>query len=279
MRLRIATIAMGLLLCAAPFAQQAEAARGDARSEARSQQPRNARTTAPALSNRASRAGRGARASQASGGGGISCVPYARSVTGMAISGNGRDWWENSAGRYARGQRPQIGSVLSFQGSGGMRSGHVAVVSRVMQPRMIEIDHANWGGPGIRRGTVMRNVRVMDVSPDNSWTRVRVQVGWTSENFGREYPTDGFIHNRPANSYVAGVDDMIRPVSYTTRTEAGERPARRSSTRSAARATQPRQARAQSRPSESRTARRTQANAVSARTGQPVRLASAPTTR
>jgi len=150
-------------------------------------------------------------------------VPYARSVTGMEISGNGRDWWRNAAGRYARGQRPQTGSVLAWPGSGSMGSGHVAVVSRVLNARMIEIDHANWGGPGIRRGTIMRNVKVMDVSEDNSWTRVRVQVGWTSENFGREYPTYGFIHNRPANTSLAGAsDDMIRPVSYS-RQSAGQR--------------------------------------------------------
>jgi len=136
----------------------------------------------------------------------------------MEISGNGRDWWHNAAGRYARGQRPQTGSVLAWPGSGSMSSGHVAVVSRVLNARMIEIDHANWGGPGIRRGTIMRNVKVIDVSDDNSWTRVRVQVGWTSENFGREYPTYGFIHNRSANTTLAGAsDDMIRPVSYSSR--------------------------------------------------------------
>ncbi len=130
-------------------------------------------------------------------GGGISCVPYARSVTGMAISGNGGQWWYNAAGTYARGQRPEPGSILAFPGSGGMRRGHVAVVSKVHGPRHIEIDHANWGGPGIRRGTVMRNVDVIDVSPRNDWTQVRVQVGWEQGSFGRPYPTYGFIYNRP----------------------------------------------------------------------------------
>lgn len=130
-------------------------------------------------------------------GGGISCVPYARSVTGMQISGNGGQWWYSAAGTYARGQRPEAGSILAFPGSGGMRRGHVAVVSKVHGPRHIEIDHANWGGPGIRRGTVMRNVDVIDVSERNDWTQVRVQVGWEQGNFGRSYPTYGFIYNRP----------------------------------------------------------------------------------
>jgi hypothetical protein len=128
---------------------------------------------------------------------GISCVPYARQVTGMEISGNGRDWWYNAAGRYARSSRPEAGAILSFLASSGMRSGHVAVVSRVINNRLIEIDHANWGGPGIRRGSVMQGVDVMDVSANNDWTQVRVQVGWNNENFGRPYATHGFILNRP----------------------------------------------------------------------------------
>lgn len=267
MRLRTALMAVGLLLAVVPFAPQAEAARGDSRSEARSSHARSAIHFAG--SRRPARGGRSGYSSY----GGISCVPYARSVTGMEISGNGGNWWENAAGRYARGQRPQVGSILSFPSSGGMRSGHVAVVSRIVQPRMIEIDHANWGGPGIRRGTVMHNVRVIDVSDDNSWTRVRVQVGWDSSTFGREYPTDGFIHNRPASSYVAGADDMIRPVSYTMRSEIRDR---RHGSRHAA-AHPPRSGHAHQ--AETRSARRTQGRAVSARNGQPVRLASARTTR
>lgn len=130
-------------------------------------------------------------------GGGISCVPFARQVTGIAIRGNGREWWHKAAGLYARSDRPEVGSVLSFPASGGMRLGHVAAVSRVLSAREILIDHANWAGPGIRRGMVMRGVSVVDVSPDNGWTAVRVQVGWNRGSYGRVYPTHGFIHNRP----------------------------------------------------------------------------------
>ncbi len=78
-----------------------------------------------------------------------------------------------------------------------MRSGHVAVVSRVLSAREVLIDHANWGGPGIRRGTVMRGISVVDVSPANDWSEVRVQVGWNRGTYGRVYPTYGFIYNRP----------------------------------------------------------------------------------
>ena len=129
--------------------------------------------------------------------GSISCVPYARMVSGIQVTGNGYQWWGNAAGLYERGQRPEPGSVLAFRASGGMRLGHVAVVQRIVNGREIEIEHANWEGPGIRKGTVMRNVSVIDVSPRNDWTAVRVQIGRSDESFGRVYPTYGFIHNRP----------------------------------------------------------------------------------
>jgi surface antigen len=139
-------------------------------------------------------------------GGGLSCVPYARMVTGMQVSGNGGQWWHNAAGLYARGQRPEPGSVMAFRSSGGMSRGHVAVVSRVLGPRHVQIDHANWSGPGVRRGTVMRNANVIDVSEANDWSSVRVQVGHDAGSFGRVYPTYGFIYNRPDSAtYFAGV--------------------------------------------------------------------------
>ncbi|SFK59895.1 CHAP domain-containing protein [Falsiroseomonas stagni] len=131
--------------------------------------------------------------------GGLSCVPFARMATGMNISGDARMWWHNAAGTYARGNAPERGSVLAFTASGGMSRGHVAVVSRVVNSRTIHIDHANWGGPGIRRGAVMRGVVVIDASDRNDWTAVRVQVGHHDDAFGRTYSTHGFIYNRPAH--------------------------------------------------------------------------------
>lgn len=128
---------------------------------------------------------------------GLSCVPFARMATGMNVSGDARMWWHNAAGTYARGQAPERGSILAFMSSGSMSRGHVAVVSRVVNPRTIQIDHANWAGPGIRRGAVMRGVTVVDVSDRNDWTSVRVQVGHGPDSFGRTYPTHGFIYNRP----------------------------------------------------------------------------------
>ena len=128
-------------------------------------------------------------------GGGLSCVPFARADSGIAVAGNAWQWWENAAGTYARGSVPESGSVLAFRANGRMHLGHVAVVSHVINAREIEIDHANWWGPGMHGG-VARNIPVVDVSEANDWTAVRVGLGRSGE-FGSVYPTYGFIYDRP----------------------------------------------------------------------------------
>jgi surface antigen len=128
-------------------------------------------------------------------GGGLSCVPYARAESGITVAGNAWQWWDNAAGVYARGSVPEAGSVLTFRSNGRMRLGHVAVVSGVINGREIEIDHANWWGPGMRGG-VAHNIPVVDVSENNDWTAVRVGLGQSGE-FGSVYPTYGFIYDRP----------------------------------------------------------------------------------
>jgi hypothetical protein len=134
--------------------------------------------------------------------GGISCVPYVRQATGVAIRGNGGDWWHNAAGLYARGHRPEAGAIMAFSRTSQMQAGHVAVVQRVISSREVLIHHANWGGPGIRRGSIMTDVSVVDVSLSNDWSSVRVQVGRDQESLGRIYPIQGFIYDRPDNGYV-----------------------------------------------------------------------------
>ncbi len=129
--------------------------------------------------------------------GGISCVPFARADSGIEVAGNAWQWWDNAAGTYARGSVPEPGAVLTFRSNGRMRLGHVAVVSRVINAREIEIDHANWWGPGMRGG-VAHNMPVVDVSENNDWTAVRVGLG-DSGAFGSVYPTYGFIYDRPDN--------------------------------------------------------------------------------
>jgi surface antigen len=127
--------------------------------------------------------------------GGISCVPFARSDSGISLTGNAWTWWDNAAGSYARGNVPEPRSVLAFRSNGRMRLGHVAVVSRVINPRQVEIEHANWSASGVR-GAIARNIPVVDVSEANNWTAVRVGLG-RSGKFGSVYPTHGFIYDRP----------------------------------------------------------------------------------
>jgi hypothetical protein len=134
--------------------------------------------------------------------GGISCVPFARIASGIELKGNAANWWDAAAGVYARGQQPEGGSVLNFRATGGMRLGHVAVVTRVMNSREIEIDHANWWGPGASKGGVSRGVPVIDVSENNDWSAVRVGLGRSGE-FGSVYPTYGFIYDRQDTGYAA----------------------------------------------------------------------------
>jgi surface antigen len=129
-------------------------------------------------------------------GGGISCVPFARAATGIALKGNAANWWDAAAGVYDRGSRPEIGSVLNFRATGYMRLGHVAVVTNVVGDREIEIDHANWSGPGASKGGVSRGIRVEDVSANNDWSAVRVALGHSGD-YGSVYPTYGFIYDRP----------------------------------------------------------------------------------
>ncbi len=129
-------------------------------------------------------------------GGGIQCVTFARANSTVQLAGNAANWWDAASGVYARGQQPERGSVLNFRANGHMTLGHVAVVSNVVGDREIEIDHANWAGPGVGRGGISRGVRVIDVSPNNDWSAVRVSLG-QSGSYGSVYPTYGFIYGRP----------------------------------------------------------------------------------
>jgi hypothetical protein len=121
---------------------------------------------------------------------GISCVPFAREESGIDLPGNAWEWWDNAAGVYARGSVPELDSVLAFRANARMRLGHVAVVSRIINPREVEVDQANWA----TRGGISRGVRVVDVSEENDWTAVRVELG-DRDDFGSVYPTYGFIYD------------------------------------------------------------------------------------
>ena len=124
----------------------------------------------------------------------LQCVPYARQVTGIRIFGDAHTWWGQAEGRYARGFRPKVGAVMALKPSGGSVLGHVAAVSRIIDSRTILIRHANWSLINGRRGQIEDNVKVIDVSPDNDWSSVRVWYAPLQALGGSHWPVQGFIY-------------------------------------------------------------------------------------
>ena len=203
-------LVVGSLVAAAPalFASTAHASTLNDKHQARSA-PHVTRVSATSGTRHAlSKSG---KARYARGGGGISCVPFARAATGIALKGNAANWWDAAAGVYQRGSQPEPGSILNFRATGNMRLGHVAVVTNVIGDREVEIDHANWAGPGASKGGVSRGIRVQDVSASNDWSAVRVALGHSGD-FGSVYPTYGFIYDRPDNGRMVANVRAIRPV-------------------------------------------------------------------
>jgi surface antigen len=117
------------------------------------------------------------------------CVPFARLISGIQLFGDAYTWWDKAAGKYPRGALPEPGAVMVLNNYAGADRAHVAVVRRVMGPREIRVDHANW----LDDGSIYINNPVEDVSGDNDWSVVRVYNlktgGWGS----RLYPVQGFI--------------------------------------------------------------------------------------
>jgi len=120
----------------------------------------------------------------------LNCVEFARLRSGVALSGNAGTWWDGAKGHYARADLPVPGSVMVFSATRRMRAGHVAVVKKVLTDREILVDHANW----MNDGRIYLNARVVDVSENNDWSKVRV---WNAVGGGqmgsRVYPIKGFV--------------------------------------------------------------------------------------
>ena len=100
---------------------------------------------------------------------GLQCAPFANQLSGIALYGDAGTWWGQAVGRYRRGHRPEIGAVLVMGRQPQLPDGHVAVVSRLIDARRLDVMQANW-----ESGVVDRDQLVVDVSPGNDWTQVRV---------------------------------------------------------------------------------------------------------
>jgi hypothetical protein len=141
--------------------------------------------------------------------GAVQCVPYVRAHSVVDIHGDAYTWWEKAAGVYDRSSAPVEGSVMVMVGYAGKHRAHVAIVRRLVTPREIRIDHANW----LNDGAIYVNDPVIDVSPANDWSQVKV---WNirSGTWGTKiYALRGFIGPGQANPLVSSNtkpdDDLI----------------------------------------------------------------------
>ena len=74
-------------------------------------------------------------------------------------------------------------------GYAGPGRGHVGVVSALVSDREIRLDHANWLGDG----AIYIDDPVVDVSPENDWSEVRVWNPRTTAWGRKTYLVQGFI--------------------------------------------------------------------------------------
>jgi hypothetical protein len=141
------------------------------------------------------------------------CVPFARAASGIQIYGDAWTWWDQAEGRYQRGEKPKIGAVMAFAKQSRLPLGHVAVVSRVVDGRVLMLTHANWSRQNGERGHAEQDVTVYDVSHDNDWSEVRV---WYRDSDGlgsTTYRVNGFIYpdrkTKPARELTSKQPDYV----------------------------------------------------------------------
>ncbi len=134
----------------------------------------------------------------------LNCVEYVRKVSGLNISGDAWEWWQNANGAYQRGHVPKESAIMVFDHTASMEHGHVAIVSKVMNPRLIAVNHANWAHLRSLKGHVSTGVLVQDVSEKNDWSEVKV-MDEASHAFGRSNRILGFVYNVPGKTG----DDMV----------------------------------------------------------------------
>lgn len=130
------------------------------------------------------------------------CARFAREFSGIEIRGDAWTWWQLAEGRYARGNRPRVGAVLSLPPAGAMRLGHVATVTRVLGDREIAVTHANWSPINGSRGQIERDVLIRDVSDNNDWSRVRVWFAPIADLGSTAWPVNGFIYPTAAPKFA-----------------------------------------------------------------------------
>jgi CHAP domain-containing protein len=138
----------------------------------------------------------------------VECAPFARALTGIALSGAAADWWQQAAGRYTRTRQPEVGSLMVFRRSGRLPYGHVAVVSRVLSRRHILVTQANWV-----HHRVTEDQPVLDISAGGDWSEARVWWPATGQMGIAAYAIHGFIrpdHPAEHDRLIAETPTAIR---------------------------------------------------------------------
>jgi hypothetical protein len=128
------------------------------------------------------------------------CVEYARLRSGLAIFGDARTWWTKAKHLYEEFAQPAVDAVMVFSGSKRIRRGHVAVVTEIVGPREIIVDHANWQN----HGEIDYNMPVLDVSARNDWSSVRVWDVNNNQWGAHVYRISGFIAGHAREIAAAG---------------------------------------------------------------------------
>lgn len=120
----------------------------------------------------------------------LQCVPHARKISGIILRGDAWTWWKAAKGNYKRGPKPKKGSVLVLQRTDRLKFGHIAVVTHVLGPRDILVEHANW----LNKGKIHKYQKVKDVSRVGDWSKVRLWYTPGNVLGTRAYPVSGFVH-------------------------------------------------------------------------------------
>lgn len=145
----------------------------------------------------------------------LQCVPYARMVSGIALRGDAHTWWKNAEGRFRRGHHPSPGAVVVIKGGGKTPLGHVAVVTKILNEREILVDHANW----LNNEQIHLATPVIDVSPANDWSAIRVWYTPGNQYGAHVYPVAGFIYPDAPSLYITVTNANVRahPTTAATR--------------------------------------------------------------
>jgi len=115
-----------------------------------------------------------------------------RALSDFDIRGNAWTWWNRAAEYgYTRGRTPEPGSVMVFAQQGRLPSGHVSLVTAIIDPRTVWVHHTWSQGPEIEA-----SAQVVDVSDANDWSAVRVWHGETETLGNSSLRVSGFIYPR-----------------------------------------------------------------------------------